>query len=136
LLQPAPLRGGLAALLRLPAMVFYLQVTDTALFFARLAKIAELEAFPLAAGSGEPLATAAYCPACGSRWSPRALSSGIQRCASCGKALEVVRSLPLVSGVGCMVSFELLRRMTDLDLVVSYQEEADIRPLRPGSSIS
>jgi hypothetical protein len=136
ILHPVPLRADLAALLRLPALLFYLQVTDTAVFFARLAKIAEQEAFPLAAGSSESLAAAGYCPACRSKWSPGTPSSGIQRCACCGKALEVVRSLPLVSGVGCMVSYELLRRMVALDLVVSYQEEGNIRTLQPGSTIS
>jgi len=136
LLQPAPLRADLAALLRVPVLLFYLQVTDTAAFFARLAIIAEQEAFPLAAGSGESTARGGYCPACGARCFPDALGSGIQRCASCGKALEVVRSLPLVSGAGCMVSYELLRRMVALDLVVSYQEEGNIRPLQPGSTIS
>jgi len=136
LLQPAPLCADLAALLRVPILLFYLQVTDTAAFFARLAKIAEQETFPLVAGSGRPLATATCCPACGSRWSPGARSSGMQRCASCGEALEVIRSLPLISGVGCMVSYELLRRMVALDLVVSYQEEGNIRPLQAGSTNS
>lgn len=136
LLQPAPLREDLDALLRVPILLFYLQVTDTAALFARLAKIAEQEAFPLAVDSGEPLAAAGHCPACGSRWSPGARGSGIQRCTSCRKALEVVRSLPLVSGVACRVSYELLRRMVALDLVVSYQEEGNIRPLQPGSTIS
>jgi hypothetical protein len=106
IIDPVPLQADLAALLRVPVMSFYLQVTDMAAFFARLAKIARQESFPLAAES---------CPAC-------------------GEALEVVRALPLVSGVGCTVSYELLRRMVALDLVVSYQEEAAIRTMQPGST--
>jgi len=132
----ALLRGDLEALLRVPALLFYLQVSHAAAFFSRMAKLARQEGFPLAAGSAEPLPTAGYCPACGSKWAPGALGSGIQTCASCGKALEVLRSLPLVPGVGCRISYELLRRIVAIDLVVSYQEEGDIRPLRPGSTIS
>jgi hypothetical protein len=136
LLEAAPLRADLAALLCVPALLFYLQVSHAAAFFSRLAMLARQGAFPLAAGSGEPLPTAGYCPACGSKWSPGPLGSGIQSCASCGQALEVVRSLPLVPGVGCRISYELLRRIVAIDLVVSYQEEGFIRPLRPGSTIS
>ena len=117
-------------------MLFYLQVSHAAAFFSRLAKLARQEGFPVAAGSGEPLPNAGYCPACSSRWSPGPLGSGIQSCTSCGKALEVVRSLPLVPGVGCRISYELMRRIVAIDLVTSYQEEGVIRPLRPGSTIS
>ena len=131
----ALLRVELEALLRVPALLIYLQLSHAAAFFSRLAKLARQEGFPLAAGSGEPLPTAGYCPACDSKWSPAALGSGIQSCASCGKALEVVRSLPLIPGVGCRISYELLRRIVAIDLVVSYQEEGFIRPLRPGSTI-
>ena len=134
---PAPLRADLAALLRVPALLIYLQVTDAAAFFARLAKLAGQEGFPAGRrqrrtpGHRRHIARPAD-----PSWSPGALGSGIQSCASCGKALEVVRSLPLVPGVGCRVSYELLRRMVALDLVVSYQEEGNIRPLHPGSTIS
>ena len=39
----------------------------------------------------------------------------------------------MVSGVSALVSYELLRRMTALELVISYQEEGKIVPLEPRS---
>jgi len=124
-----PLREDLSALLRVPLLLFYLQVTDTAAFFAGLEKMASLESFPLVAGGSESRAAAASCPACGSRLAPHPHSAQILRCGTCRQALEIVRALPMVSGVQGIVSYEMLRRMVAMDLVVSYQEEGNIRPL-------
>jgi predicted RNA-binding Zn-ribbon protein involved in translation (DUF1610 family) len=127
-LHPAALRNDLAALLRMPAMLFYVSISDQEAFFERLAQIAAREAFPLIMARDQGLKAQARCPSCGSALTPQRQGQVLQ-CGSCGMRLENVRSLPLVPGAAAAVSYELLRRMVALDLVVSYQEEGKIVPL-------
>jgi hypothetical protein len=122
-LRPAALRKDLAALLRMPVMLFYVSLSNREAFFGRLAEVAARESFPLIT-AGEQ-AQASRCPSCRSALPPLRQAQ-VLKCGSCGVLLENVRALPMVPGVAAMVSFELLRRMVDLDLVTSYQEEGKI----------
>ncbi len=122
------LRQDLSALLRVPALFFYVSISDREAFFTRLAGIAASEGFPLIAGEG----SGARCRSCGSVLLAAQPGRPL-KCSTCGQAHESVRALPMVSGVTALVSFELLRRIVALDLVESYQEEGKIVPLGHGS---
>lgn len=127
-LRPETLRADLAALLRLPRLRFYLGVTDLQAFGSLVERIARREGFSLA-GTLSPLTDS--CPGCGN---PLALDSDtVERCPLCGRAVEMFVTLPLISGVRGLVSYEMLRRVLESNLVETYQEESDIRPLRQGS---
>ena len=131
---PATLQNDLAMLLRRPALLYYLSITDREAFFARLAGIARKDSFPLVTGEGQVQGSGSSCPACGSALPPPRQGEAL-KCGSCGLAIESVRTLPVVSGVVALVSFEMLRRIVALDLVDSYQEEGKIVPLKRRSKM-
>jgi hypothetical protein len=120
------LREDLAALLRVPTLLFYFQISDRTAFFTNLEQMAKKFDFPVVTGGGESIP--GNCPVCGSNLPP-GRHRRILKCGACGRALEMVRLLPLVSGIAATVSYEMLRRMVALDQVASYQEEGNIRPL-------
>jgi len=130
-----PLGHDLAALLRAPVLLFYLQVSDRDRFLRELAAIARRDGFPLLPAATDPAAGPPPCPACGSALPPDHPGRSLQ-CGTCGIRLERARPLPLVPGVTATVSFEMLRRLVALDLVTQYQEEGTIIPLQPGSPMS
>jgi hypothetical protein len=75
------LRRDVVRLLRVPLLLFYLQVSDRASFFAALDEVAEKGGFPLAKGAR---GSAMVCPGCGSTLSPGSDRSA-RRCTSCGQ---------------------------------------------------
>jgi len=122
------LRNDLAALLRTPVVLFYVSLSDQKAFFGRLAEIAARDGFPLITGEGQAQGSRARCHSCGTALPAPQQGKPLQ-CGSCGMAFESVRALPMVPGVVALVSYEMLRRMVALDLVVSYQEEGKVVPL-------
>ena len=126
-----PLRKEVAALLRVPVLLFYLQVSDRELFFRELEAIARRDAFPLWPVTAEDGGTPLPCPACGAPMPPDRAGISV-RCPACRAGIERVRSLPMVPGAAATVSYEFLRRMVALPLVTQYQEEGTIQPLQTG----
>jgi len=120
------LREDLAALLRVPTLLFYFQISDRTAFFTSLEQMAKKFDFPVVTEGGGSIP--GHCPVCGSNLPPGP-HRRILRCGACGRPLEIIRPLPLVSGIAATVSYEMLRQMVALDQVFSYQEEGNIRPL-------
>lgn len=123
------LREDLQRILRVPALLFYLQVADRAAFYIKLNEVARKGSFPLAAGwKGSGMS----CPSCTGAIMPDK-DQGAFRCIQCGLYCESIRPLPMVPGVVATVSYDMLREVVALDLVETYQEEGEIRPLVSGS---
>jgi hypothetical protein len=123
-LIPARLLDDVSALLRVPALVFYLQFSDRALFFATLGDVASRNGFRLAKSSGSQM----ICPTCGSPLI-RGGSPPAARCNSCSRSVETVMPLPMVHGAVASVSYEMLRHAVAMNVVETYQEESEIRPM-------
>jgi predicted RNA-binding Zn-ribbon protein involved in translation (DUF1610 family) len=119
------LREDLKKLLRIPALIYYLQIKDARAFIAALKEIARKKKFKLAHGS-DPMRLA--CPACGSLLARPQGRTFI--CPDCSKMAEVVFPLPMVNGFGASVSYDLLRELVALGNVITYQEESEIAPAR------
>jgi hypothetical protein len=116
----------LSALLRWPALLFYVQVSDVSLFFGELEKLAGREKFTLRIAKETGQNSPGFCPACGGALPPGA-PSRILQCSACGRAIESIRALSMVSGVAATISYEMLFVLLASSQVVSYQEEGDIR---------
>ncbi len=127
-LHPESLRADLGRLLRIPLLRFYLQVAKREAFCTLLKGIAQHGGFPV---SGTLRGLPDACPACGHRLAFDA--GGAPQCPACSQTLETFLTLPMVPGVRALVSYEMLRQVLELNLVETYQEESEIRPLRPES---
>jgi len=125
------LESDLTSLLRIPIMVCYLSIADRERFFADVKRMAGSQGLPLVALEEMPEHGRVACPKCGWQLLP-ARHATILQCGKCAKQFEFVRSLPMVSAVAALVSYEILRRMVALDVVNSYQEEGKIVPLEFG----
>jgi hypothetical protein len=123
-LDAARVREGVTSLLRLPALMFYLQVSDYDRFFAKASAAAEKNGFLLARSSA---GLKMVCPSCGGAL-PQNATRGAGKCTFCGKEIEVIRPLVMVQGAAATVSYDMLRLLTEMTLVETYQEESEIEP--------
>jgi ribosomal protein L37AE/L43A len=126
------LTSQLISLLRVPIMVYYLAIADRKRFFNDAKRMAGSRGLPLVALEEMPEKGRVGCPQCQSQLLPARYATILQ-CGKCGQQFEFVRSLPMVAAVAALVSYEMLRGMVALDVVVSYQEEGKIVPLEFGS---
>lgn len=115
----------LTKLLREPALRVYVQATDR----HRLLSLVR----DLAAQGGHVVAivddqTAPACPRCNAPLQ-RGDEAAALVCPWCRKALETLDVLPMSAAVGGVLSFDFLQRIVGLDLVATYQESGDIRPI-------
>jgi hypothetical protein len=125
------LESDLTALLRVPMMSYYLAIADRKRFFTEVKRMAANGGFPLVALEEMPEHGRVACLNCGYQLLPASHVTTLQ-CAQCKRHFELVRSLPMISAVAALVSFEMLRRMVALDEINSYQEEGKIVALEFG----
>jgi hypothetical protein len=126
------LQEDIMGLLRMPALRFYIAISDRHAFFGRLDEIVKKGAFPLVKAESATAGGKAQCPFCHSQFQLES-HSRLSQCGACWRPLECVRSMPMVSAVVATVSYEMLRRIVSMDLVESYQAEGKIVPLGNGS---
>lgn len=117
--------ADLARLLREPVLRLYLQAMDRRSLLTAVGNLSVQGGFTVAVAERDETPE---CPRCGAPLQ-RADGQSPFVCARCQKSVETLDILPMSAAIVGIVSFDFLRALVGLDVVTTYQESGDIRPV-------